>query len=104
MAKKTRTTTPKQDDDSDVRRLRAHLTTEEERLALTDDPVQRQTQARTVLMFFSELRKAEAVAARRLERFTRAGVVAWLRSIDINERQSIGRELAEMDREGSILA
>jgi hypothetical protein len=104
MAKKTRTNKPKQDEDADVKRLRAHLSAEEERLAITDDPVQRQTQARTVLMFFSELRKAEAVAAKRLERVTRAVIIAWGRAADPGERRSVARELATMDQEGSILA
>lgn len=104
MTKKTRKSPQKRDDELTVERLRAHLTAEEARLALADDPGKRQTQARTVLMFYSELRKAEAAAARRLERVTRPIVVAWLRAADSDERRSVAREIATMDQEGSILA
>src|SRR4051812_3469078 len=52
----------------------------------------------------AEKRKADAAANKHLEKLSRTLVVAWLRTLDKEERRSIARELAQMDAGGSILA
>lgn len=50
------------------------------------------------------VRKAEAARSRRLERITKADVLAFLRTLDEAERASLVREAQRIDEEGSVLA
>jgi hypothetical protein len=69
------------------------------------DPAYRvATLTRMVAQVDAERRKARAAENKKLERITRPLAIAWLRTLDKEERRSITREIAAMDAEGSILA
>ncbi len=69
------------------------------------DPAYRvATLTRMLSQVAAEQRKTVAAKNKQLEKVTRAVVIAWLRAADREERRSVGRELAAMDAEGSILA
>lgn len=69
------------------------------------DPAYRvATLTRMLSQVAAEKRKTDAAAKKHLEKLSRSLVVAWLRTLDSEERRSIARELAGMDSEGSILA
>jgi hypothetical protein len=87
-----------------VGRLKKLLADEEEQLKKVYEPHQRQTQARTVLMFLSELRKAESSAARHAARVTRPQVIAWARTLDAEEQRSVAQEIVALSERRSVLA
>lgn len=69
------------------------------------DPAYRvATLTRMLSQIAAEQRKTDAAKNKQLEKVTRAVVIAWLRAAGKEERRSVGRELAAMDTEGSILA
>jgi len=70
------------------------------------DPAYRvATLTRMVAQVDAERRKSRAAEMKRLEKLSRSLVMAWLRSLDVEEQKSIARELATMiTQEGNILA
>jgi hypothetical protein len=59
---------------------------------------------RMVSQVAAEKRKADAAANKQLEKVTRQVVIAWLRAVTREERNSVIREALAMDQEGSILS
>lgn len=55
-------------------------------------------------MVHAESRKAAAAEAKRIEKITKADVLAFLRQLDQAERTSLLREGHRIDEEGSVLA
>lgn len=49
------------------------------------------------------VRKVEAARSRRVEKLTKAIVMAWFRQLDPSERASMMREVRRLDDEGSVL-
>lgn len=52
----------------------------------------------------AERRKSRAAEHKRVEKITRALVMAWARTLDPEERRSVAKEILAMDAGGSILA
>src|SRR4028119_2493699 len=77
MVKKT---DPETEGEAMVTRLRRLLRDQEEILANEHDPIRRRTAARTVLMFCTELRKAENEERKRSIGLTKAVVLEWART------------------------
>jgi hypothetical protein len=69
------------------------------------DPAYRvATLTRMAAQVDAERRKARAADDKKLERISRALVIAWLRKADEDERESIAREIVAMRQEGNVLA
>lgn len=85
-------------------RLERLLREEERRLEGETDPALRQTTARTVVLFASELRKAEAAARKSSEDLTRADVMEWFRTLSDTDADRLLREMTTQRKKGSGLA
>lgn len=96
--------TQKKDNKSLVDRLERTLQVEEERMKHESDPGKRQTAARTVIMFISELRKARKDEARNADDLTEARVIEWYRRLSDSAAEGFMRALTLSRKKGSGLA
>lgn len=102
--KKTDTSTTNRADETMIERLTRLLSAEERRLEVETDAVARQTSARTVLLFCSELRKAEAAEHKKHSALTKATILDWFRNADPTEAARFHKELGQLFVKRSGLA
>lgn len=94
----------KKREETDIQRLERLLQGAEARMDVAETEAGKQTAARTVLMFASELRKARKEERRNADEITKADIVDAFRRMPDGEQGRLLRELEQQRKKGSGLA
>lgn len=94
----------KKRDETDIQRLERLLDDAESRMDMSETPAGRQTAARTVLMFASELRKARKEERRGADELDETRVLEWFLRLETTTQGRFLRELQQRSKKGSGLA
>jgi hypothetical protein len=96
--------TKRKREETDIQRLERLLEAAEERMDIAETEAGRQTAARTVLMFASELRKARKEERRGADELDEARVLDWFLRLETTRQGRFLRELQQRSKKGSGLA
>ena len=94
----------KTEPETDIERIEKLITEEQRRLDTETEAPKRQTAVRTVLMLYSELRKARKEERQSAGDLDQSRVIEWFLRLDTTTQGRFLRELTARSKKGSGLA